>query len=389
MSPSPSSKQQNSSTQHFDQDTLEANSTKAWPYLLIYVTLPIIFVDHYRLSPVSPFLALIFVFVLIPLADYCLGRDDYNPPAAVRKLLEKRITFRNITLLWLPCYSAIIFWGAYVAYPQCDTLLSKCMLTLNSGILSGVSINMAHELIHKHEWVEHWAGRICYCLTMYGHFTVEHLQGHHVNVSTMDDPASSRKGESLYTFLPRSFIGSALSAWKLDYKTCNLLWGITLLFCLIMYPSGSLVYFILQGIIGATFLEIINYIEHYGLSRNPGEPVTPMHSWNAGDRLTNYLLLKLQRHSDHHANPGWRYQTLRSWPHSPQLPFGYATMVLIALVPPLWFKIMNPRVDQVKAHYLELQRQNKLDKVFTSEYLISHPEDMKLAHWNKPYTNPN
>lgn len=380
MSPSPTTKT-GSATAQPDADTIEASQMKAWPYLLVYVVLSLIFVDFYRLTPVSPFFFLIFVFVMIPILDYFIGRDDYNPPAKVRKFLERRISFRNITLMWLPFYVGMVSWGVFYGYGQCKTVAEKVSLIINMGLVSAININMSHELIHKHSRLEHWFGRICLCITFYGHFTVEHLQGHHVNVSTEHDPASSKKGESLYAFLPRTIFGSIVSAWQLDAKTCNLLWAITGLMCLLVYPFGSVFFFAMQGIVGAIFLEIINYIEHYGLSRNPGEPVTPMHSWNAGDRLTNYILIKLQRHSDHHANPGWRFQTLRSWPHSPQLPYGYATMVVISLIPPLWFSIMDPKVDQVKKYFAKLERENTLNQVFTNEYLQEHPEDMKFEHW--------
>lgn len=366
-----------------DQDTIEANEVNAFPYLIIYLVLTLGYLDHYRVLPLSPYFAVFFVFVLVPIFDYLFGLDSYNPSNKVRRILEKKISFKAVTMLWLPYYLAYILWGAWIAWPECDTLSKQISLVINVGIVSGVNINMAHELIHKHPALEQWLGKICLCLTSYGHFSVEHLQGHHRNVSTLEDPASSRKGESLYAFLPRTVIGSFKSAFHLDFKTCCQNWAITIAFSLLCIPWSSIKFFYFQGIIGFLFLEIINYIEHYGLSREPGELVSPMHSWNAGQKVTNYLLIKLQRHSDHHTNPSWRYQTLRSWPHSPQLPFGYATMVLIALVPPLWFKIMDPLVDKAKAHYAKLEKDQLIDKVFTPEYLKEHPEEMSFDHWKR------
>ena len=372
-----------SSGSQVDKDTIEASGVYALPYVLIYVLIPIIFLDHYNLTPISPFFAPFFIFGIIPILDYVIGRDDYNPTKKVRKILENKISFQLVMMVWFPYYLALILWACWYGYPQSDSFARKFSITLNVGLISGININMAHELIHKHPAVEQWLGRLCLCLTSYGHFAIEHLLGHHANVSTHDDPASSRLNESLYAFLPRTIIGGFRSAFHLDAKTSSILWVITFAFAFLCIPSGSIGFFFLQGFIGALLLEIINYIEHYGLSRLPEEPVTPMHSWNAGDRVTNYLLVKLQRHSDHHAFAGWRYQTLRSWPHSPQLPFGYATMILIATVPPLFFKIMNPRVEQVKKYYAQLEKEGKIEEIFTDEYLKEHPEDMKMAHWEK------
>src|SRR3990167_3257987 len=366
-----------------NSDTIEASGISALPYLSIYLVSPMVFLDHYMKLPLSPFFTQFFLYVLVPLLDYICGRDDYNPNKRVRKILEKREVYKYIVLAWCPYYCAAILWACWYAWPECDTFARKLGLIVNVGIGSGININMAHELIHKHPPLEQWFGRICLCLTSYGHFAVEHLLGHHVNVSTHDDPASSRKGETLYAFLPRSIINSFISAIHLDAKTTGMLWAITFAFAFLCIPTSSIGFFFAQGFMGACYLEVVNYIEHYGLSREPGEPVTPMHSWNAGDRITNYLLVKLQRHSDHHSFSGWRYQTLRSWPHSPQLPFGYATIIVISLFPPLWFKMMDPRVEQVKAYYKKLEAEKKVDEIFTDEYLQAHREDMTLKHWEK------
>ena len=381
----PTVEQKTSSTSPADKDTIEASGVYALPYVLIYVLIPVIFLDYFEATPLTPFFGPFFIFVIIPILDYVIGRDDYNPSKKVRKILENRISFQLVMMIWFPYYTALILWACWYGYPSCVTTAQKASMIINVGLVSGININMAHELIHKHPPLEQWFGILCLCLTSYGHFAVEHLLGHHANVSTIDDPASSRLNESLYAFLPRTIIGSFQSAIHLDAKTTGILWAITLAFAFLCIPSSSIVFFFSQGFIGALLLEIINYIEHYGLSRLPDEPVTPMHSWNAGDRVTNYILVKLQRHSDHHAFAGWRYQTLRSWPHSPQLPYGYATMIIIALCPPLFMKIMNPRVEQVKKYYAKLEQEGKVEEMFTDDYLVSHPEDMTLKHWEKTY----
>jgi alkane 1-monooxygenase len=188
-------------------------------------------------------------------------------------------------------------------------------------------------------------------MSMYPHFYVEHIKGHHKRVATEEDPASARMNESFYTFWGRSVVGGLLSALRIDWKTTASLWACSLMLCGAAYGLlglEALKFLVLQGVVAFTLLELVNYIEHYGLSRNSSEQVTPFHSWNAGHRVTNYFLFKLQRHSDHHAYSWRRYQILRSWKHSPQLPTGYAGMVLCALVPPLFFAVMNPLVRKAR-----------------------------------------
>jgi alkane 1-monooxygenase len=203
----------------------------------------------------------------------------------------------------------------------------------------------------------------------YGHFYVEHNRGHHVRVATPEDPASSRLGESFYAFWPRTVVGSVRSAWRLEStrlrrrhrRTWGMgndvlsAWAMTVVLWAAMIAwlgVGVLPYLLLQAFVGFTLLEAVNYLEHYGLLRQrvgfPGreryERVEARHSWNSNHVTTNVLLYHLQRHSDHHANPTRRYQSLRDFPDAPVLPAGYAGMILLALVPPLWRRVMDPRL---------------------------------------------
>jgi len=206
---------------------------------------------------------------------------------------------------------------------------------------------------------------ICVC---YGHFFVEHLQGHHKRVATEEDPATSRFGENFYEFLPRTLIGGFKSAWYLESsrlikenkpiwsKDNQMLWFIIipLLYSSILgliFGLTAVVFFFMESFFAVALLEVVNYIEHYGLQRNKisnnqYERVNILHSWNADFTFSNYFLFKLQRHADHHTWPTRRYQTLRSWEFSPQFPTGYAGMTLIAFFPPLFFYIMDPKVKQ-------------------------------------------
>ncbi|WP_370248958.1 fatty acid desaturase [Nocardioides sp.] len=310
---------------------------------------------------------------LIPLIDLVAGFDHSNPPEELVEYLENDRYYRWITYLYLP-----VQYVGFVAalWYLTDSDLSgggKVGLALSIGIVGGVAINTAHELGHKRDDVERWASKVALAQTFYGHFYIEHNRGHHVRVATPEDPASARIGESFYRFWPRTVRGSLVSAWNAEAKRYArrgqhpvrlgndvlnawlmsvVLWGALVAWLGI----GVLPYLLLQAVMGFTLLEIVNYMEHYGLlrqrvgtgERQRYERVTPAHSWNSNNVATNVLLYHLQRHSDHHANPTRRYQALRDFAEAPVLPTGYTGMISLALVPPLFRRIMDPRVV---AHY--------------------------------------
>jgi alkane 1-monooxygenase len=249
---------------------------------------------------------------------------------------------------------------------------------LGCGIMGALGINCAHELLHKRNPYERGLAQISLLCSAYLHFMNEHTIGHHNRVATPEDPATSRYGETFYQFWPRTVFGGFSSAWHLEkerlskaglplwsYHNLMISWlaSPVLLAASILFflgPSAA-IFYIVQAVIGFSHLEAVNYIEHYGLVRGKigdglYEIVSPLHSWNAPFTITNFFLFKLQRHSDHHAYPTRRYQILRSFPESPQLPTGYAGMVVLSLIPPLFFRVMNPLVDNVRAQYkMELQ----------------------------------
>jgi alkane 1-monooxygenase len=219
---------------------------------------------------------------------------------------------------------------------------------------------------HKRARAEKWLSKVALAQTCYGHFFIEHNRGHHVQVATPNDPASSRMGENLYSFLPRTVIGSLRSAWNIETRRFaskgksrwtlknDLLnaWMMSfVLFSVLIVWFGLAVlpWLIGQAIMGFCLLESVNYLEHYGLRRQKRpdgryEPVRPVHSWNSNTVIANVFLFHLQRHSDHHANPRRRYQALCHADEAPQLPAGYATMLLLALLPPLWRRVMDKRL---------------------------------------------
>ena len=309
------------------------------------------------------------VFGVVPLTDLVAGLDPSNPPDDVIEALEQDRYYRWVTYLCLPVqYGALVLGCALISGGDLSWV-DRIGLATTIGIVAGIGINTAHELGHKKEQHERWLAKIALAQSFYGHFYIEHNRGHHVRVATPEDPASSRVGESVYAFLPRTVIGSLRSAWRLEkprfarrgqshwsirndvlnsWLMSVVLWGALVAgFGVVVLP-----FLLVQAVIGAGLLEVINYLEHYGMRRQRTgadgtgryERVLPSHSWNSNNIATNVLLYHLQRHSDHHANPTRRYQTLRDFEESPALPTGYSGMILLSLVPPLWRRVMDPRV---------------------------------------------
>ncbi|WP_405914684.1 alkane 1-monooxygenase [Streptomyces sp. NBC_00728] len=307
-----------------------------------------------------------FAFVLIPAFDHITGTDSGNPPEAVMKRLEADRYYRWCTYLYLPVQFGALVWACSVWSRGGLSNLGSLGLAATTGVVAGVAINTAHELGHKREQLERRLSRMALAQSWYGHFYVEHNHGHHIRVATPEDPASSRMGESFWQFLPRTVLGSLRSAWHLERRRLDrrgralwswhndilTAWSISAaLFGVLTAAFGWTVlpYLVLQAVLGFCLLETVNYLEHYGLlrRRRPDgryERVTPRHSWNSNNTISNLLLFQLQRHSDHHANPLRRYQTLRHYEEAPQLPSGYATMIVFAWFPPLWRRIMDPRL---------------------------------------------
>ncbi|GAB0102377.1 alkane 1-monooxygenase [Nocardia sp. JMUB6875] len=312
----------------------------------------------------------IIVLIVIPVLDWVVGEDGTNPRDEDYELLSNDRFYRWCTYAFLPVQLVGLIIAAYMWAGDDLSIPNKLGLAATLGFVSGIGINAAHELGHRVESLERWLSKIALAQSAYGHFFVEHNKGHHARVATPEDPASARMGESLWEFLPRSVIGGFRSAIHLEgerlrrkghrwFSVHNHIlqaWSMTaVLFAGLLGIFGwrILPYLLLQAVIGAALLETVNYVEHYGLlrRRRPNgnwARCSPRDSWNSDRLVTNIFLFHLQRHSDHHANPGRRYQTLRTSEEAPQLPAGYATMILLALFPPLWRYIMDPRLLQ---HY--------------------------------------
>jgi len=296
-----------------------------------------------------------FTYALMPLLDALQGRDLANPAESAMAALEEDRYYRWCTYLYLPLqYLSLACACAWWASGQLS-VLDSIGLALTVGVVGGIAINTAHELGHRRGRGERRLALVALAQSFYGHFFVEHNRGHHVAVATPEDPSSARLGESFWAFLPRTLIGSVKSAWRIDRRDALQSWALSMaLFAVLAACFGMKVlpYLLLQAAFAITLLEVVNYIQHYGLVRRKRadgryERCAARHSWNAATVASNVALFHLQRHSDHHANALRRYQTLRHLADAPQLPWGYPAMIVLAYVPPLWRRLMDRRVEAV------------------------------------------
>jgi alkane 1-monooxygenase len=306
------------------------------------------------------------VFGLFPVLDLLVGTDQDNPPDSAIAWLEEDRYYRWCTYLYIPLQYVSLVIACWLWSSGDLSVIESLGLALTTAMVAGVAINTAHELGHKRASVERWLSKVALAQTGYGHFFIEHNRGHHVRVATPEDPASSRLGESFYEFLPRTVAGSLRSSWELECKRLERTgkrpwtvhndvlnaWAMTVvLFGALVVAFGIVVlpYLLIQAVLGFSLLEVVNYLEHYGLKRGRRkdgryEITRPEHSWNSNNVASNVLLYHLQRHSDHHANPLRRYQALRHEDEAPQLPTGYAGMIVLAGIPPLWRRVMDRRL---------------------------------------------
>ncbi|MEY3015552.1 MAG: hypothetical protein RIT45_4287 [Pseudomonadota bacterium] len=314
------------------------------------------------------FLVPVVLFAAVPLLDHVFAQDEWNPdPERPPNAWPWRLLSRS----WVPVQTALLAWGLWTVARVEMSGWERALLVVDLGIMAGsIGITFGHELMHRTTRVDRALAEILMAEVGYTWFCVEHVHGHHKRVGTPDDPATSRLGETLYAFLPRTLIGGLRSAWAFEReRVARRRWrpwdlrnrivryalGLVLLqvgVALWLGGLGWLAWFG-QAAIAVIMLESINYVEHYGLQRaRVGERngravferVREEHSWNSAHAVSNRMLLNLARHSDHHAHASRPCEDLRHMPDAPQLPSGYAGMFLMAWVPPLWFAVMNPRV---------------------------------------------
>lgn len=312
----------------------------------------------------------ILAFGVLPILDRYAPQSKENVAENEEPFRVQRRFFDWLLYLNAPLLFGIIGWYLWLLSAQNFSVSELLGLTLSVGIVAGTTgINVAHELGHRPQRWEQVLAQLMLLPTLYQHFFVEHNRGHHKNVATDADPASAKLGENLFSFWLRSVTGSWRNAWALErerldksgipnwsfsnamlrYVLFQTLWLATVYALLGWESLGGAV---AVAVIGFLLLETVNYIEHYGLRRKilPNgrpEPVTPRHSWNSNHELGRIFLYELTRHSDHHFKSTRKFQILRHLEESPQLPYGYPASILMALVPPLWFRVMNPRAHRV------------------------------------------
>lgn len=311
-------------------------------------------------------LPLVAVYVVIPLLDYLFPRDANNPPEAIVPQLETDPYYRVLVHATVPLYFAMLIAGSWFVVAQGLSWFGMLGHALVTGAIGGIAVNSGHELGHKKSTADRLAARLALAVPFYGHFTMEHNAGHHAQVATPEDSASARYGESIYRFALRELPGGLTRAWRLEKARLQRKghgslgwrneilqsWAVSLLLyggLLAWLGPAVLPFLLIQAAFAWWQLTSANYVEHYGLLREKGpdgryERCQPHHSWNANHLASNLVLFHLERHSDHHANAARRYQSLRHFDDVPQLPSGYFGMFLLAYVPPLWFRVMDPKV---------------------------------------------
>ncbi|MFK7808246.1 MAG: alkane 1-monooxygenase [Saprospiraceae bacterium] len=335
-------------------------------YLIAYV-IPLIGFAGLHYKEALSFGVTVFAFVLIPLIESFVPGTDSNLSEKEEVSAKDNFYFDLLLYLHLPLLYGMLFYYFHILQTTVLQTYETVGLTLSMGVIVGsFGINIAHELGHRSTSYEQLFAKLLLLPAMYMHFNIEHNRGHHKHVATPKDPSSARKGESLYAFWFRSVIGVYVGAWQLEASRLQREGKSVLSFSneMIWFQIAQVAYLVVVGfffgwdivpfaiaiaVTGFLLLETVNYIEHYGLSRKQlksgrYETVLPKHSWNANHELGRIVLYELTRHSDHHFKADRKYQILRHLEESPQLPYGYPTSMLIAMVPPVWFNLMDKRL---------------------------------------------
>lgn len=317
----------------------------------------------------------VFAWHFFALLDAFLGLNTQN---ADPETTDDQLTwYRMITMIWAPLQFVLLFWMIwYASGANHLSGLEKIILFFGIGVITGtIGINYSHELMHQKSKVERWMGDVLLSMALYSHFRSEHLLVHHRHVGTPRDPVTARYNEGFYRFFARVLPGSLRSAFaaekamqaRKDRPWTHLsnpffrYWALQAAMLVIAFALGGVIgvfLFIWQAFIAVWQLELVNYVEHYGLTRKhlgngKYEHVKPQHSWNAAHKATNWLLVNLQRHSDHHYKPDRRFPLLQNYSEAeaPQLPYGYPIMTMAAMAPPVWRRVMNRRVRRWREKY--------------------------------------
>jgi alkane 1-monooxygenase len=339
-------------------------------YIWGFAGVPAIVIVSLLFNGYWTFFAPVIAFVGIPVLEQILPQRKINPDEATEKTQLSKRFFDILLYLNVPIQYGLLGYFLYVVSYTDLTIFELVGKTISMGVGCGIlGINAAHELGHRVTKYEQGMAKALLLTSLYMHFFIEHNRGHHKNVSTPVDPASARLNEPIYTFWFRSIFGSYFSAIHLEKlrlqragsKTFSiknemiqfaLIQSLFILLIGFIFGPAAILFFMGAAGFGILLLETVNYIEHYGLRRREIEPglyekVKPTHSWNSEHILGRIMLYELTRHSDHHYKANRKYQVLRYFEESPQLPLGYPASMVLALVPPLWFSLMNPKIKKI------------------------------------------
>ncbi len=374
--------------------TIYKRITKYQSVFIIPILAIVSFLGHGFWSFTLP----VIVFIFVPIAEFISEQSELNLSQEEEDLALQDKYYDWLLWIMVPLQYIVIFIGLYLLNnpegfftefflkTEPDSLFSgKIWLNagigwthiellgkvLTMGICCGIiGINLGHELGHRVTPHERFMAKALLLTSLYMHFFIEHNRGHHKHVATDQDPASSRRGEMLYFFWIRTVIYSYISAWKIEaerlkranqpfFSRHNEMIRFQLIqiafvgFIYFVFGFKPMIFFLVAAVVGFLLLETVNYVEHYGLHRKKTatgnfERVLPVHSWNSNHRVGRQFLFELTRHSDHHYMASRKYQVLRHFDESPQMPFGYPAMILLSTFPPLWFYIMHRRIDEYR-----------------------------------------
>jgi len=305
-------------------------------------------------------------YIIAPLLDWAIGEDRNNPPEEVVIQLDQDRYYRRLTYAVVPLHLITLLGCVWYATTASVSWWAFALIAIIAGMTSGLAINTGHELGHKNSKIEKLLAKVVLAIPAYGHFSIEHNRGHHRDVSTPADPASSRMGESIFKFARREIPSAFRRAWQIEKERLTLrdksVWHrsnailqsyamTAALSAVLLWLFGWTVipFLLLHNVFAYWQLTSANYVEHYGLlrerdARGRYERCQPYHSWNSNHILSNLVLFHLERHSDHHAHPLRRYQSLRHFEDLPSLPNGYFGMYVLAYIPWLWFYVMDKRL---------------------------------------------
>ena len=340
-------------------------------FLKYFLALTVPLLDYFSFNGtgIITYAPMIEAFLLFPILELFFKPNSNNLSNAEEEMAKEDKSYDIVLYLLVPVIYFLL-WEFLISMRETLTFSDRLGRILSMGLVcGGYGINVAHELGHRNNKFEQFLSKTLLLSSLYMHFFIEHNRGHHKRVSTKEDPSSARYGENIFSFWIRSVFTGYISAWNIEFSRLKRLKKfkfslenemlrfqlIQVLFVSSIYfvfGTQITIYFLFAAVMGFLLLETVNYIEHYGLQRKINingkyERVQPFHSWNSNHPVGRIMLFELSRHSDHHFNASRKYQVLKNHDNSPEMPTGYPGMMILSLIPPLWFYIMNKRIKKI------------------------------------------